>query len=1655
MKGRFVRTRINKQIAWLLVLALVMTSVSLPQMTKKASASEVASAFAAGSGSVTIDKNPYGDDYIGDVVFAIPDAVKTKNAISSNGVTGLEVQVTVNSFTADSNPTVNLYVMSTAWNWNASDYAALEIGKTITLTYNFAGMDWNGQTDMGKIGLRFANCQNGSTVSYTINSAKLIKSSTSSEFGTPENRTNSGNVDVSVNFTKSSNDWSQFDLAVNNQTGQKICDWIIELTLTDASLADVFKCWNSTFIAQDGKIFLYPMQSGGNAVLAAGEMTGYQPGGGFSGKYVSAANISVTGVYYNIGTSSEIDYSSGNTNDETGGTGGSGSSGGSSLTDTTTDLNLDIEYNFAKLLQETLYFYDANMCGGDVDEKSAFSWRSDCHTVDKTIVYNGKSVDVSGGFHDAGDHVKFGLPQGYSAAVLALGYYAFGEAYDELGQTEHYQTIMDYFCDYFVNCTVYNGSSVEAFCYQVGEGNSDHGYWGAPEKQTTSRPAYFATSSNPATDEVSIAAAALAMHAYNFPGSANSSKYLKTAKDLFTFVKNNNKSCATEGASGFYSSSDWKDDYCTAAAALKLATKSSDYDSVINDCYTSGNIKTGWVLTWDNTWAIASVLLKDWNTVSTFASYGNNVSAQGFKIVDGWGSARYNTTLQLLGLIYDQNNSTDKYGTWSTGQMKYLLGNNKAKRCFIVGYNENSSKYPHHRAASNSSDANSVNVDGHYTLVGALVGGPSDANDTYADNQGDYNCNEVALDYNAGIVGAAAGLYLLHKNDSAYSTDLASEAELEELKITKYSGSSNTSTQTVNSVTLDSSSLSLVTNGTNTASLNATVSVEGGEAYTGNVTWSSSDSTVATVKGTGNTRTVTAVGNGTATITVTAGGKSAQCTVTVTTDLKGLSLDHTTLSLEVGQQQKLTATADPVNATNCNLSWESSDTSVATVDTSGKVTAVKSGTANITVSSGGFSVKCVVNVVTTVTELTMKSELTLYVGDSGSLNCQVKTADNTEVKASFTSADTSIAQVDADGKVTANKAGSTTITAQAGKKTATCTVTVKKKDRDISALSGMALQLVSRDAGNLQIQPSGTVDGSLAEYSIDGGITWQMTPKFNNLQGFTAYTVKLRYKEDDFYNASAIIATGTFYTLSATPYTIDVSKLSDTNYIDALKDGSASTIIYDSASKTLTLNQAGKAYVLTGENSSVNVVIPSGVTTVNLQGATVASVNNQNDSATLNVNTEGTNTITGSLTGQNGAINISGEGSLAVNGGIDTKGALSISGVDITVKEGIKASEVKISGNTADITGASGKSAIIADKVTLDQTTITVNTGTGAGSDVVAIKAGSVVVNDSQISTNASNISDNDIKDQNGQTVEMQNIIYKDFDGVNVLNSFVAAKGSKITLPSIEQQKGYRKTWTCNNQEYAAGTQVTVNSDMTFTIKLEQIMVETVTLKQNGKALTASDKITLDLRLNQTATLTAEVTPEDALITKVNWSSSDENIVTVASGMLTPKNVGNTVIKVEAADGSGASANVAVEVIKSEEPKQPATDDTDTSSKVNTGTGESSEEIDLGDDEDEDETAQVKLAKVNLKSVKSGKKQLTIQWAKVKNAKGYQISVATNSKFKGAKTVKTKSGNTTKVTLKKLKAKKKYYVRVRAYATSGGKTSYGSWSKTKVAKTKK
>lgn len=250
----------------------------------------------------------------------------------------------------------------------------------------------------------------------------------------------------------------------------------------------------------------------------------------------------------------------------------------------------------------------------------------------------------------------------------------------------------------------------------------------------------------------------------------------------------------------------------------------------------------------------------------------------------------------------------------------------------------------------------------------------------------------------------------------------------------------------VESLSLNSTSMTLVEG--DSQSLMATVSPS--TATNKKVIWSSSNSSVVTVDDRG---TVTAIAPGTATITAKSddGGKTATCTVTVNSkviSVESVSLDKTTAEITEGETLTLTATIKPDNATNKKVIWSSSNSSVATVDEGGTITAIASGSASITAKTedGGKTATCSVKVnaqthpVESV-ELN-KTSASLKVGETTTLTATVKPDNASDKTVTWSSSDASVASVE-NGVVTAKKIGTATITAKAGGKTATCSITVE------------------------------------------------------------------------------------------------------------------------------------------------------------------------------------------------------------------------------------------------------------------------------------------------------------------------------------------------------------------------------------------------------------------------------------------------------------------------------------------------------------------------------------------------------------------------------------------------------------------------------------
>ena len=255
----------------------------------------------------------------------------------------------------------------------------------------------------------------------------------------------------------------------------------------------------------------------------------------------------------------------------------------------------------------------------------------------------------------------------------------------------------------------------------------------------------------------------------------------------------------------------------------------------------------------------------------------------------------------------------------------------------------------------------------------------------------------------------------------------------------------------VSSISLNKSAITLTEGDSET--LTATIKPD--NATNKKFSWKSSDSAVASVSADGK---VTANKPGSATITVTSedGGKTDRCQVTVNArvyPVESINLNKSNITLTEGDSETLTATIKPDNATNKKYSWKSSDSAVASVSADGKVTAIKAGSATITVTTedGGKTASCQVTVkarIYPVESISLnKSSITLTEGDSETLTATIKPDNATNKNYSWKSSDDKIATIAADGKVTAIKPGSATITAttEDGGKTASCQVTVKAK----------------------------------------------------------------------------------------------------------------------------------------------------------------------------------------------------------------------------------------------------------------------------------------------------------------------------------------------------------------------------------------------------------------------------------------------------------------------------------------------------------------------------------------------------------------------------------------------------------------------------------
>ncbi|CAN8288484.1 unnamed protein product [Cochlearia groenlandica] len=465
-------------------------------------------------------------------------------------------------------------------------------------------------------------------------------------------------------------------------------------------------------------------------------------------------------------------------------------------------------YNYESALDKTFLFFEAQR-SGKLPSSQRVKWRG--HSGLKDGLAQG--VSLEGGYYDAGDHVKFGLPMAF--AVTMLSWAAVDNRKDLSGSNQMQQTLwsIKWGADYFIKAH----SEPNVLWGQVGDGESDHYCWERAEDMTTSRTAYKLDKYHPGSDLAGETAAALAAASLAFKpfNSSYSATLLSHAKELFSFA-NNYRGLYTDSipnAKPFYKSSGYSDELLWAAAWLHRATGDQYYlkYAIDNAGYMGG---TGWGVkefSWDNKYAGVQILLtkillegKGGAYTSTLKQYqmkadyfscacikkngGYNIQTTpgGLMYVREWNNLQYASAAAFLLSVYsdyltaanaklncpDGSVSPQLLLDFAKSQADYILGKNSQGMSYLVGYGP---KYPirvHHRGASIASifvQRSSVNCvqgfDYWYrrsqndpnVIQGALVGGP-DHNDYYSDDRSNYEQAEPTLSGTAPLVGLFAKL---------------------------------------------------------------------------------------------------------------------------------------------------------------------------------------------------------------------------------------------------------------------------------------------------------------------------------------------------------------------------------------------------------------------------------------------------------------------------------------------------------------------------------------------------------------------------------------------------------------------------------------------------------------------------------------------------------------------------------------------------------------------------------------------------------------------------------------------------------------------------------------------------------------------------------
>ena len=454
--------------------------------------------------------------------------------------------------------------------------------------------------------------------------------------------------------------------------------------------------------------------------------------------------------------------------------------------------------NYAEALQKSFLFYEGQRSGNLDEATNRIDWRGDSGLKDgldgvyfgnntSANLQAGLKLDLTGGYHDAGDYGKFGLPLASSLTNLAWGGLQFAKGYAASGQSDDLLAAVKWGTDYLLKCNVLDASGKTTFFVaQVGDADADHALWQPAETETILRPAMAVTASKPGSDVAGGSAAALASASILFRRSgdlAYADKLLSSAIALYQFADTyrGKYSDSIPAVQAFYNSySGYYYELANGAVWLAQAVQAQggDGSAYLNKALTLyntniGGLNKGWTGNWDDSSYATAVLLaqqsgstaikqqvEGWLNNWVTGGNGVQVTEGGLRWISQWGSLRYAANTAFLADVYASsvNDPNGAYTALAQQTVDYILGANPRQSSYLVGYGNNFPQQPHSREASGVGwDGFANGLPNAHINFGALVGGPTQADDfSYIDLRTDYVSNEIALDYNAGLAGAFA-----------------------------------------------------------------------------------------------------------------------------------------------------------------------------------------------------------------------------------------------------------------------------------------------------------------------------------------------------------------------------------------------------------------------------------------------------------------------------------------------------------------------------------------------------------------------------------------------------------------------------------------------------------------------------------------------------------------------------------------------------------------------------------------------------------------------------------------------------------------------------------------------------------------------------------